>query len=239
MDKEKNYIAQWYGDRTANVVAAKRRLLCDKYKALFEKLNTPSADLIIDLIENDYDSIFIDGLEYGLNHPSCKKESIDKQFKLTKFVKNHHFMFAFYFYDNDFGGEEMKRLADNYIEDYNILLHSELSKKNISYFEKLEVIKQYLIDGLYAYKFNNAQCISSSPTPVERTLEDIESYIETIGLKNDKSYCCGDFKKVSEWLKEKHNMRIYGDEKDIDNWDCNYEALVVELKNGKFNTKIC
>jgi hypothetical protein len=238
MNKEKNYIAQWYGDRTANVVSEKKRQLCDKYKALFEKWNTPNAEILIDLIENDYESIFIDGLEHGINYPSCKKDSIDEQFKLTKFVKNHHFMFAFYFYDNDFG-EEVKRLADNYIEDYNVLLHSELNRKNISYFEKLEVIKQYLIDGLYAYKFNNAQCISSSPTPVERTLKDIESYIETIGLKNDDSYCCGDTKKVREWLKEKHHMMIYGDEKDINNWDCNYEALVVELKNGHFSTKIC
>ena len=211
MDKE-DYITKWYGDRTANVVAEKKRQLCDKYKALFEKWNTPNAEILIDLIDNDYESIFIDGLEHGINYPSCKKDSIDKQFKLTKFVKNHHFMFAFYFYDNG---------------------------KNISYFEKLEVIKQYLIDGLYAYKFNNAQCISSSLTPVERTLEDIESYIETIGLKNDESYCCGDSKKVREWLKEKHHMRIYGDEKDINNWDCNYEALVVELKNGHFTTKIC
>lgn len=200
----------------------------------------PLKDYILSNISISTASAFCQGVFYGWKHP----QKVDVE-NLPQEIKDLNYLFAFNFYDNDFGCH-FEKGANNFCSNLNKLfirigdsnrdkceyLINELKNK-IKSFISLDNLIKYIARGVYLFRLEERERDNIS---IEDILKESKDTVERFSVEKKESYIFGDIKTVSEKvIKDNDEFQMEPKPNELRNLWLNGEYLFVKIENGFAN----
>ena len=198
----------------------------------------PLKDYILSNISISTASAFCQGVFYGWKHP----EKVDIE-NLPQEIKDLNYLFAFDFYDNDFGCH-FEKGANNFCSELNKLfirigdsnrdkceyLTNELKNK-INTFISLDNLIKYIAKGVYLFHLEERDRI-----PIEDIFKESKDTVEKFSVEKKEAYLFGDIKTVSEKVaKDNAEYQMEPKPTELRDFWLNGEYLFVKIENGFAN----
>lgn len=208
------------------------------------KFNDNDHSIINDKYNHDRKEAFLSGCIYGSLNKDMYLDTDDIEVKGLV----DDFIIMYPFNDNDFG-YGIEEAGNAYTSEFNKRykhikylksndFDTESYVKKIKELEDANIIKNIICSAYVSSRTNINSVNYEYCSSIEKTLNEIKSEMEYLGIENKDNYIIGSENAIRKILLEKYACDGMKDDTPLNKIDCNHEVLIIQVKDSNCSSAI-